>query len=73
MLTYVNYAMHPDTTGGLKCWPDYPGVLARRLAEYKGAEMLTIFANGTCGDLNHFNVQWAEPQHGTKRVKTLLA
>ena len=35
VLTYVNYAMHPDTTGGLKFWPDYMGVLARRLAEYK--------------------------------------
>jgi hypothetical protein len=76
MLTYVNYAMHPDTTGGLKCWPDYPGVLARRLAEYKGPEMLTIFANGTCGNLNHINVQWSNRQHGPEeaiRLGTILA
>jgi hypothetical protein len=76
VLTYVNYAMHPDTTGGLKCWPDYPGVLARRLAEYKGPEMLTIFANGTCGNLNHINVHWSDRQHGPDeaiRLGTILA
>ncbi len=76
VLTYVNYAMHADTTGGLKCWPDFPGVLARRLAEYKGAEMLTIFANGACGNLNHINVQWSDRQHGPEeaiRLGTILA
>lgn len=76
MLTYVNYAMHADTTGGLKCWPDFPGVLARRLAEYRGAEMLTIFANGACGNLNHINVQWSDRQHGPEeaiRLGTILA
>ena len=76
VLTYVNYAMHADTTGGLKCWPDFPGVLARRLAEYKGAEMMTIFANGACGNLNHINVQWSDRQHGPEeaiRLGTILA
>lgn len=76
VLTYVNYAMHPDTTGGLKFWPDYPGVLAHRLAEYKGGEMLTIFANGACGNLNHVNVQWSDRQHGPEeavRLGTILA
>ncbi len=76
VLTYVNYAMHADTTGGLKCWPDFPGVLARRLAEYKGAEMLTLFANGACGNLNHINVQWSDRQHGPEeaiRLGTILA
>ena len=76
LLTYVNYAMHPDTTGGLKCWPDYMGVLAARLSEYKGPEMLTIFANGTCGNLNHVNVQWSDRQHGPEeaiRLGTILA
>jgi len=76
VLSYVNYAMHPDTTGGLKVWPDYPGVLASRLAECKGAEMLTIFANGACGNLNHINVEWSARQHGPEaaiRLGPLLA
>lgn len=76
VLTYVNYALHADTTGGLKLWPDYSGVLARRLAEVKGAEMLTIFGNGACGNLNHINVQWSDRQHGPEeaiRLGTILA
>jgi len=75
-LTYVNYAMHPDTTGGLAFSADYPGVLARRLAEYEGPEMLTIFGNGACGNLNHVNVEWSNRQHGPTeavRLGTILA
>ena len=59
---FVNYAMHPDTTGGLKISADYQGVVARRLGEMKSPAMLTLVANGTCGNLNHVNVWWPEPQ-----------
>jgi hypothetical protein len=74
--TYVNFAMHPDTVGGAKFSADYPGALARRLAEYKGLDMLTLFANGACGNINHVNVNWAEPQKGPQeaaRLGTILA
>jgi neutral ceramidase len=76
VLTYVNYAMHPDTTGGQFISADYPGALSRFLALYRGSEMVTIFANGACGNLNHVNVQWADPQKGTNeanRLGTILA
>jgi len=76
LLTYVDFAMHSDTTGGQLTSADYPGALARRLAECKGPEMLTLFANGTCGNLNHINVQWADRQHGpdeANRLGTILA
>jgi hypothetical protein len=76
LATYVNFAMHPDTVGGAKFSADYPGALARRLAEYKGPEMVTLFANGACGNINHVNVNWAEPQKGTQeaaRLGTILA
>ncbi len=76
LVTYVNYAMHPETTGGSRISADYPGALSRRVADYKGPEMLTIFANGTCGNLNHVNVEWAAPQQGTNeanRLGTILA
>lgn len=74
--TYVNFAMHPDTVGGSKFSADYPGVLARSLAEYKGAEMVTLFANGACGNINHVNVNWADPQKGPReaaRIGRVLA
>lgn len=74
--TFINFALHPDTTGGTQISADYPGVLSRLLAEYKGAEMLTIFANGACGNINHRNTAWNDPQKGpaeTRRIATVLA
>jgi hypothetical protein len=74
--TYVNFAMHPDTTGGEDVSADYPGVLAKLLADWRGAGMVTLFANGCCGNLNHRDIQWADPQHGrheARRIGTALA
>jgi neutral ceramidase len=62
--TYVNFAMHPDTVGGLEFSADYPGALSRLIGEYKGTNMVTVFANGACGNINHVDVQWANPQKG---------
>lgn len=76
LLTLVNYAMHPDTVGGTRLSADYPGAMARILAGYKGPDMLTLFTNGACGDLNHINVQWDGPQKGPEeahRLGTILA
>lgn len=76
VLTFVNFAMHPDTTGGTRISADYPGALARQLAAHQGPDLLTLFANGTCGNVNHVNVRWAAPQGGpgeTHRIGTVLA
>lgn len=74
--TYVNFALHPDTVGGVGVSADYPGVLARVLGEYRGPEMVTVFANGCCGNINHRDIQWLDGQKGTReahRIGTLLA
>jgi neutral ceramidase len=74
--TYVNFALHPDTTGGESISADYPGVLSRLLADYRGAGLVTLFANGCCGNLNHRDIHWADPQHGrheARRIGTALA
>jgi len=76
LLTFVNYAMHPDTTGGMRISADYPGALARALALYKGPDMLTLFANGTCGNINHTDVHWVGAQSSPQeaaRLGTVLA
>ena len=76
LLTYVNFAMHADTTGGARISADFPGALARRLADYKGPDMMTLFANGTCGNINHINVSWSGPQSSpaeATRLGTILA
>jgi neutral ceramidase len=74
--TLVNFALHPDTTGGTQISADYPGALARLLAEYKGKEMLTLFANGACGNINHRDINWLDAQKGVAesfRIGTILA
>jgi len=76
LLTYVNFALHLDTTGGAMISADYPATLYRLLADYKGPDMVTMFANGTCGNINHINVNWAAPQSSpaaAKRLGTILA
>jgi neutral ceramidase len=76
LATYVNFAMHPDTVGGEAISADYPGVLSRLLADYQGSQMVTLFANGCCGNLNHRNINWADPQRGpheARRIGTVLA
>jgi len=74
--TYVNFAMHPDTVGGLQISADYPATLSRLLGEYKGPDMVTLFANGACGNINHVDVKWKDPQkghHEAARIGTVLA
>jgi hypothetical protein len=74
--TYVNFAMHLDTVGGLYYSADYPYPLGRALAAVKGDDMVTLFTTGTCGDINHINVGSATPQKGpgeAARIGTRLA
>jgi hypothetical protein len=67
--TFVNYAMHPDTVGGTKISADYPGVIADAIGRARPG--LTMFANGCCGNLNHRNVWWADPQKGPSEAGRL--
>jgi neutral ceramidase len=73
--SYVNFAMHPDTTGGSKISADWPGALGRVLAGYHGSNHLTLVANGTCGNINHLDFSWKGPQGGPgeqNRIATIL-
>jgi hypothetical protein len=75
LATYVNFAMHTDTTGGSKISADWPGALSRVLAGYHGADHLTLVGLGACGNLNHLDFAWRWPQ-GTgieqHRIGTIL-
>jgi hypothetical protein len=76
LATCVNFALHPDTVGGDGVSADYPGVLSKLLGDYKGADMLTVFANGCCGNINHRDIAWADRQKGVaeaKRIGAVLA
>jgi hypothetical protein len=52
----VNFAMHLDTTGGTEYSADYPFFLERELRKKYGPAFLSVFATGTCGDINHIDV-----------------
>ncbi len=74
--TYVNFAMHLDTVGGMYYSADYPHVVADALAKAKGENAVTLFTIGTAGDTNHINVSSAAPQKGqaeAARIGTRLA
>ena len=76
LATYVNFAMHLDTVGGLRASADYPYTLGTLLGRAKGPEMLTVFSIGAAGDINHINVKSADPQRGpgeAARIGTILA
>ena len=76
LATYVNYAVHLDNVGGMKISADMPYTLSRLLADFKGPNMITLFTAGCCGDVNHIDVTWAEPQKGFEnaaRMGTILA
>ncbi len=62
LATWVNFALHTDTTGGTRISADWPGALARVLAGYHGPDHQTLVAPGACGNLNHLDFAWRWPQ-----------
>lgn len=53
--TVSNFALHLDTVGGLKWSADYPYFIEQTLRKSAGPNMISIFGNGCCGDINHVN------------------
>jgi len=52
----VNFALHPDVIGGGTAdfiSADWPGEIGRNIAAVYGGDVVTLFLQGTCGDINH--------------------
>lgn len=49
----ANYAMHADTVGGTGISAGWPGRLALAMRDVYGDQCVTVFMQGTCGDINH--------------------
>lgn len=58
----VNFTLHHDCVTGFEYCSDYSGVLAEELKKQFGQDFVTVFINGTCGNINHFDVSitWEE-------------
>ena len=52
----VNFALHVAVVGGSHFSADFPAKISDRLAEVYGKDMVTIFTNGTSGNINHIDV-----------------
>lgn len=74
--TYVNFALHQDTVGGMEASADFAYALSAILGKVKGGGMLTLFTQGTSGNINHIDVSTKDPQKGhgeAARIGTILA
>lgn len=70
------FALHLDTVGGTEYSADFPFHLERNLRPVLGAEGVSLFGAGTCGDINHIDVSTKEPQKGqleAARIGTALS
>lgn len=65
------FALHLDTVGGLEYSADYPYYLEQSLRRQLGEGFVSLFGNGTCGDINHFDVSHRRPQHGHEESKRI--
>jgi hypothetical protein len=72
-----NFALHLDTTGGTRWSADYPYYLEEELRKVLGADLVSIFGAGTCGDINHVDPRRKDRNKpdfiGRSLAKTVLA
>ena len=48
-----NFALHLDTVGGLLWSADYPYFIEQDVRKKLGADVISVFGTGCCGDINH--------------------
>src|SRR5262249_46218092 len=65
------FAMHSDTVGGTKYSADYAYYIQETLRKEYGKKFISAFGAGTCGDINHINVNKKEPFKGFEMAEHL--
>ncbi len=48
-----NYSVHIDVTGGTKISADFPAVMTNTLRAVYGPELIVMYVQGACGNINH--------------------
>ena len=72
----VNFALHVAVLGGNRFSSDFPGVMSELIGKVKGEDVVTIFTNGTSGNINHIDVSNPNQLSGfdeARRIGTILA
>jgi hypothetical protein len=68
------FAMHVATANGPRFGADFPGYLQARLRELFGnPAFVSVFGEGTAGDVNHIHVGTAEKEPGAAQIGAMLA
>lgn len=52
----INYANHPAIVANTKISGDYISVLSAEMKKLYGSQFVSVFINGACGNINHFDV-----------------
>lgn len=68
----ASFALHLDTVGGTEYSADYPYFLGKQLNSEYGDDFTTIYAAGTCGDINHIDVT-TKDRRTAQQIGTMLA
>ncbi|HUR45900.1 MAG TPA: neutral/alkaline non-lysosomal ceramidase N-terminal domain-containing protein [Candidatus Saccharimonadales bacterium] len=69
--TFTSFAMHPDTIGGTEYSADYPLYLEQSLRKLLVSDLVSLFGNGPCGNINHVDVFQAKPQKGQEEAERI--
>jgi hypothetical protein len=72
----VNFALHAAVVGGNHFSADFPATLSASLANVHGEDLVTLFTNGTSGNVNHIDVSRRDQLSGheeSARIGTILA
>ena len=62
----INFAIHLDTMGGNQPSADFPFQINQLLAAVRGPEMLSVFAAGAAGNINHYDLLDPDRVHRVK-------
>ena len=76
MAVLVNFALHVAVVGGNQFSADFPGKISDLMKDVYGGDMVTVFTNGTSGNINHINVNLHNSLEGYEeaaRIGTILA
>ncbi|MBT3286977.1 MAG: hypothetical protein HN904_07870 [Victivallales bacterium] len=62
----VNYSIHIDVTGGNKISADFPAVMTNVLRGVYGPDVIVLYVQGACGNINHspYGKKWPWPTKG---------
>ena len=66
----VNYSLHVDVTSGNKISSDFPGYMADNLKKIYGEDLVTLYIQGACGNINHCAYLQNNPYPGAGEWKS---